>query len=278
MIKDLHRQFNYSISAICRVLDMPKSSFYYQEKKVNDSLLKKEIETIFDYSQATYGARKIKQELMKNGLIVSRRKISNLMLQSGLVSVYTKLKKPKPKGRPIEAEVDNLVNRQFNNRAENEVIVGDLTYIRINGKWCYLCVLLDLCHRRIVGSAVGIAKSAELVLSAIYSVDFDLRKMQIFHSDRGSEFKNKFLDEVFHAFGIKRSLSAKGSPYDNAVIESSINIIKIEFVNRRTFHSLDEFKLFWFDYVNWYNNVRIHGSLNYKTPNESKKYLTGKLI
>ena len=269
MIKDIHKKFNYSISAICRVLEMSKSSFYYQEKNIDDSKLIKEIKKIFEISRETYGTRKIKQELYKNGFIVSRSKISRLMSSQGLVSIYTKPKKPKSKGATIDDIVENLVDRQFDNRAENEVIVSDLTYIRICGKWCYLCVMLDLCHRRIVGSAAGIAKTAELVLSALYSVDFDLRKMKIFHSDRGSEFKNKFLDEVFQAFEIKRSLSAKGNPYDNAVIESSINIIKTEFVKRRIFNSLEEFKLFWFDYVNWYNNVRIHGSLNYMRPNES---------
>jgi transposase InsO family protein len=271
MIKSIHNKFNYTISAICRVLEMPKSSFYYQEKIIDETALIEEIKEIFRISRETYGARKVKIELSKKGLIVSRRKINKLMSSHGLISVYTKPRKPKPNRVSNDEDIENLVDRQFNNRKENEVVVSDLTYIRISGKWCYLCVLLDLCHRRIVGSAAGIAKTAQLVLSALYSVDFDLRKMKIFHSDRGSEYKNKFLDEVFLAFDITRSLSAKGSPHDNAVMESTNNIIKTEFVKRQLFNSLEDFKLYWFDYVNWFNNVRIHSSLGYKTPNESKK-------
>jgi transposase InsO family protein len=272
MIKNIHNKFNYSISAICRVLKFSKSTYYYQEKVKDETELIKEIIHLFTTdSRETYGARKLKYELAKKGFIVSRRKVRKLMSSLGLVSIYARIKKPRTIEKPNEDDGKNLVDRQFDDRYENEVTVSDLTYIRICGRWCYLCVLVDLCHRRIVGSAVGTAKNAELVLSALYSVDFDLRKLKIFHSDRGSEFKNRFLDEVFRVFNIQRSLSAKGTPHDNAVIESTINIIKTEFVKRQKFNSLEEFKLYWFDYVNWYNNVRIHGSLDYKTPNESQR-------
>jgi transposase InsO family protein len=70
------------------------------------------------------------------------------------------------------------------------------------------------------------------------------------------------------AFGIGRSLSAPGTPIDNAVAESMYSVIKTEFAFKREFASFEELELLWFDYANWYNNVRIHGSLGYKTPAE----------
>jgi len=76
------------------------------------------------------------------------------------------------------------------------------------------------------------------------------------------------VDQIVNAFGMERSLSAKGTPRDNAVAESMYNIVKTEFTFGRRFEDLSEFKLHWFDYVNWYNNIRIHGSLGYLTPNE----------
>ena len=60
----------------------------------------------------------------------------------------------------------------------------------------------------------------------------------------------------------------QGTPHDNAVAESMYATIKTEFTFGREFSTLEEFKLHWFDYVNWYNNVRIHGSLDYMTPSE----------
>ena len=73
------------------------------------------------------------------------------------------------------------------------------------------------------------------------------------------------IDDVLKTFDIKRSLSAKGCPYDNAVAEATYKIIKTEFTYNKSFKNPEELNLELFDYVNWYNNVRIHGSLNYMT-------------
>ena len=160
------------------------------------------------------------------------------------------------------------MQREFDGRRQYEVVVSDLTYVKIAGQWRYLCLLLDLCGRKILGSAVGSKKDAKLVETAFYSVQADLRQINIFHTDRGSEFKNLVIEQLLQAFGIERSLSARGTPIDNAVAESMYNIIKTEFIFGMEFADLAEFKLLWFDYVNWYNNIRIHSSLNYLTPQQ----------
>ncbi|WP_147566872.1 IS3 family transposase, partial [Clostridium tyrobutyricum] len=98
----------------------------------------------------------------------------------------------------------------------------------------------------------------------------NLRNIEIFHTDRGNEFKNKIIDEAMLAFQIKRSLSMKGCPYDNAVAEATFKIIKTEFVRGKVFESLDELKWQLADYVNWFNNHRIHSSLGYVTPYQFK--------
>ena len=82
--------------------------------------------------------------------------------------------------------------------------------------------------------------------------------------------KNKLIEEVLETFEIKRSLSKKGCPYDNAVAEAAFKVIKTEFAFNKVFGSLEELQMELFDYVNWYNNHRIHGSLNYKTPVECR--------
>ncbi|MDQ0253161.1 transposase InsO family protein [Evansella vedderi] len=99
---------------------------------------------------------------------------------------------------------------------------------------------------------------------------YNLNRLELFHTDRGSEFKKQLIDQALKTFDIERSLSAKGTPYDNAVAEATFKIIKTEFVSGRVFNSQQELDLELFDYVNWFNNIRIHGSLNYLTPNEYK--------
>lgn len=254
---------------MCKVLEIPRSSFYYQEKpKTIDTDLENAVIEEFKKSRNNYGTRKLKFVLKRRNHIISRRKIGEIMKKYSLVSNYTLRQRNKHKNDVNNDETANILARNFENRTKYEVVVSDLTYVKIGGKWRYICLLLDLCGRKIIGSAVGNQHNAKLVETAFYSVQTDLRNIKLFHTDRGSEFKNKIIEDILTAFGIERSLSAKGTPHDNAVAESMYNIIKTEFVFNREFTDLDEFKLYWFDYVNWYNNVRIHGSLGYQTPTQ----------
>ena len=78
------------------------------------------------------------------------------------------------------------------------------------------------------------------------------------------------MDEALATFKIKRSLSLKGCPYDNAVAEATFKIFKTEFVKGRHFDSLEELELELMDYIHWYNHIRIHGTLNYTSPIQYK--------
>jgi transposase InsO family protein len=251
---------------MCEVLEINRSKVYYKGKaKVEDTALENAVIKEFTASRENDGTRKLKVVLSRK-YVVSRRKIGVIMKKYGLVSKYTIRNAKKKRSIVNNDEIANKVSREFDGRGKYEVVVSDLTYVKIGGKWRYLCLLLDLCGRKILGSAVGNQKDARLVESAFYTVDCDLRLISMFHTDRGSEFKNQVIEQRLTAFGIERSLSAKGSPHDNAVAEAMYSIIKTEFTFDREFVDLAEFKLYWFDYVNWYNNIRIHGSLNYITP------------
>lgn len=168
--------------------------------------------------------------------------------------------------------VNNELNRDFNQEERMKVVVSDLTYVNVAGRWNYICLMLDLYNREIIGYATGKNKNAKLVEKALYSIKYDLSQIDLFHTDRGSEFKNEDIEKVLKTFNITRSLSAKGCPYDNAVAEATYKIIKTEFTFNKRFESLEELELELFDYVNWYNNIRIHGSLGYKTPVEFRMF------
>ena len=254
---------------MCDVLDLPRSTFYYEPlEKPCENKLVEQIRTIFKASRNNYGTRKIKEELEKLKHFVSRRRIGRIMQEQGLVSNYTVAQFKPAKSKVNEEPVKNELNREFDGQEELAVVVSDLTYIRVNGKWNYVCVFVDLFNREIIGQSAGPQKTAGLVYKALASVNRDLNLVQMFHTDRGSEFKNKLIDEALEMFDIKRSLSMKGCPYDNAVAEAMFNVIKTEFANHAHFNSLDQLIIELNDYVNWYNNIRIHGTLGYKTPIE----------
>lgn len=257
---------------MCTVLQLPRSTYYYeaQIRDNNDEELTTLVVNVFKKSRNIYGQRKIKRELKKLGWKVSRRRIGRIMKEQGLVSKYTVAQFKPMKTTCNESEIGNTLDRKFDQDQELRVIVSDLTYVRVKQNWHYICVLVDLYNREIIGHSAGSHKSAALVQRAFATVKYNLNRLELFHTDRGSEFKNQLIDQSLKTFGIERSLSKKGTPYDNAVAEATFKTIKTEFVNGRVFSSQQELDIELFDYVNWYNNIRIHGSLDYLTPNEYK--------
>ena len=162
MIKN--NEHKYSISAMCKVLQLPRSTYYYEEKerKSEDDLTTTIID-IFQKSRQNYGTRKIKVELKKLGHQVSRRRIGRSMNEQGLVSNYTVAQfKPHPT-KCNETEQKNELNREFNQEDELTAVVSDLTYVRVNQKWHYICVFVDLFNREIIGFSTGPNKDAALV-------------------------------------------------------------------------------------------------------------------
>ena len=165
---------------MCKLLKAPRSLIYYRlnsRQKTNatseeEIKLENAIIRVFRESRNNYGTRKIKRQLQREGMMASRRKIGQIMKKY------------------------STVNREFNNRDKLEVVVSDLTYVKVNGKWAYICLLLDLHNKEIIGYSVGKNKTAELVYQAFLNCRYPLLEIKIFHTDRGNEFKNKLIDEV----------------------------------------------------------------------------------
>ena len=146
----------YRISAMCKVLNISRSTYYYEASlKTSNSKLENAVISIFKESRNNYGTRKIKIELAKIAYIVSRRKISKIMSKYGLVSNYTIKQFKVHKATCNNENVANIVNQEFDNRNHLEVVVSDLTYVNVRGKWKYICIILDIFNRDIIGYAAG---------------------------------------------------------------------------------------------------------------------------
>ena len=226
--------------------------------------------SVFKDSDSNYGSRRIRDELKKLNINLSIPKIRQIMAKNGLYSVYNnaKYKKKQNYNKTNKDDIGNKLDRQFDNKERYEVIVSDLTYVKVAGKWNYICVLIDLFNREIVGHMARPKKDADLVVATIYNSNIPLNKVKMFHTDRGSEFKNNKIDNILQAFGIERSLSNAGNPYDNAVAERTYLTIKREFVRKQNFESLNVLNLKLNKYIKWYNNKRLHSKLNNMSPVE----------
>ncbi|KKO54751.1 IS3 family transposase, partial [Paenibacillus sp. DMB20] len=157
-------------------------------------------------------------------------------------------------------------------------VVSDLTYVKVQHKWHYICILIDLFNREIIGHSAGPRKDAALISRAFATIEGDLNDIQWFHTDRGSEFNNQTMDALLKTFNIGRSLSMKGCPYDNAVAEATYKVMKTEFINQINFQSLHHLNVELYDYVNWFNRHRVHGSLGYMTPVQYKAAALKKVV
>ena len=138
----------------------------------------------------------------------------------------------------------------------------------------YACTLIDLFNREIISYAAGETKDAKLIEEALLKTNYSLKDIKVFHSDRGKEYDNILIDDILEAFEIDRSLSNKGNPYDNAVSEATNKIMKTEFIYQNKFKTLEELQLELAEYIYWYNNLRIHGSLGYLTLVEYRELST----
>ena len=207
--------------------------------------------------------------LDNQGIRVSQRKIGRIMKKRGLTSSYTRAYYKHCGASCNEAPVENHLNREFARKNRSEAIVTDLTYVKVGKNWHYICLILDLFNREIIGYSCGGQKSAKLVKAAFNRISYPLTEVELFHTDRGKEFDNQTIEEILQTFGITRSLSKKGCLYDNAVAEFTYKSVKIEFVYPQRFETLRNLELELFDYVHWWNHLRLHGTLGYET---SKRY------
>ena len=260
----------YPVSAQRGILGVPRSTYYRMlsrppRPKAPDPI-EPDVLGAFEASRGGYGARRLKVVLARSGVTASRRRICRIMRENGLASAYSA--RP-PKGRPRPApppSAANVLARGFDGHAPRTHVASDLTYVRVGGSWCYVCLLVDLHDREIVGCSCGRRRDALLVKAAFSNVAFPLTDIEVFHSDRGSEFCNGEMDALLSAFGIERSVSRPGNPHDNAVVESTNRILKRELVRGRAFASEERLRSELFDWVNRHDNCRLHSTLGYMTP------------
>ena len=246
--------------------------YYLPVKSEIDEYLRSVVKTTFEQNKGVYGQKKLYKALRKNGVSIGKEKLSKIMKEGKLISKYVRRRKPKSSGTGVNNDaICDKIERNFNDKKPLEVVVSDLTYVDINQQWHYICLLIELSHREIIGYSAGKNKDAELVKAAWLTVKKDIRNICIFHTDRGGEFKNEEIDKILEIGNIERSLSRPGKPVDNAVCESMYDIVKTEFIFEENFADLADLQIKLAAWVWWYNNERLHSSLGYKSPVESRE-------
>ena len=265
---------------MCRVLKMPKSTYYqsFQKKPnsyhvANEKLLAR-IRIIHKESDERYGAPKIFEILKREGYTGSIDRIQRIMKRAGIRSNITKKYKPPSSKAPVEAR-ENVLEQDFTTETINQKWVADITYIHtLRDGWCYLASVLDLHTKKIVGYKFGRRMTVDLVLNALDNAVADQKPTPglIVHTDLGSQYTSEDFQKRLKKYEMVPSFSRKGCPYDNACIESFHATLKKEEVYRTRYDGFETARIALFKYIEgWYNRKRIHGSIGYFTPDAYEK-------
>lgn len=264
----------YSVHELCDALGFARGTFYnhifrradrskYEEEQAQLML---KVKQAFDDSGQRFGAEKIRIVLADSGIHVSKKRILAIMQEMGLSSVRVDAKKQFKRKQQYEKQ--NLLKREFSAGHPNQIWVSDITYFKVKSYWVYLCIILDLYSRKIVGWRVSRNMSTNLV-TATFKAAFQDRgqpKNLTFHSDHGKQYMSKALTGLFQRYGVKQSFSATARPLDNAVAETFFSTFKREEAYRKDYTSEQHFRRSVEEYIRFYNEVRPHQTLNYKTP------------
>jgi len=265
------------VALMSRVLGVKTNNYYsYQKRNTNkpdDSTHQEMLELVKDiaeFSNNTYGERRIKSVLNALSFPVSRWKVAKLMKEANVWVRYKKKYKSTTNSEHNKPIYKNELEQNFTVEQSNQALVGDITYIWTAEGWLYLAVVIDLYSRKVVGWSMGSRMKAELVCDALTMAIWQRQPEEglIVHSDQGVQYASHQYRKLLKSNGFIGSMSKKGCCWDNAVAESFFGSLKQERVHWRNYETRYEAQQDVMNYITmWYNSKRLHSYLGYQSPN-----------
>lgn len=278
---------SYPVGLLCRVLKVSRSGYYAWRRREPSAgrQRRQEIARVAQQSHrdshGTYGYRRVHRDLVDDHEIACcRETVRRVMAELGLSGKHKRRFIKTTDSNHEEPVATNLLQRDFTATRPDQKWLADITYIRLAEGWLYLAVILDCFSRRVVGWSLSRHIDADLVCAAL---EMALRRRcvpsdLVHHSDRGVQYASQALREMLEREGLTMSMSGKGDPWDNAMMESFFGSLKTEWID--TGYATEEAaRMEVFKYIEvFYNRTRRHSALGYLSPAEyERRYETGQL-
>jgi putative transposase len=250
-------------------LTNPLSRRANEDKRQTDLLLK-----AWEGSGKVYGYCKLHDALLDHGEICCPNRVARLTRLAGIKAQIGYKRRPGIYGGRPSVAIDNTLDRQFDVAAPDKAWVTDITYIRTCEGFAYLAVVIDLYSRRVIGWAMQSRQTTEVVLQALLMAVWRRkpRNQVLIHSDQGSQFTSMDWAAFLKHHSLAHLMSRRGNCHDNAVAESSFNLLKRERIRRGGYRSRDEAHQDVFDYIEmFYNPKRKHVRKGLLPPVEFEK-------
>lgn len=253
----------YPIKAMCDVFEVSRSGYYDWRKRENrpakDQWLIDLITECQTKCRQTYGYRRVRRWIERfKGIRVNSKAILRIMRKMNLLS-QTRRRKAYTRYTQAVHKYPNLLNRAFEQAKPNQFWVTDITYIPTPKGMLYMCAVLDLCGKVVLGWKIGTDMSASLVSDTIRDV-FRREKVTVglaLHSDQGSQYTSQAYFDLAKEYHFSPSMSSPGCPYDNAAMENFFGTLKTECLYRASFSSRSDVEHLVSEYINFYNFERI---------------------
>lgn len=275
---------DFTTKELCKTLEISRSGYYAHlskqkcQRRRTDADLSICIQSAFCQSRRTYGTRRLRILLAREGRSCSRRRIARLMKENDLSAIRKGRFRPRTTDsrhhHPI-APNHLLPQADTNPPAPEQTWVADITYLETGEGWHYLAGEMKLGSRRIVGWKTGLTLESTLVEGALSRALFSSGSPpKVHHSDRGSQYAAGSFRSLLNSYGVTPSMSRRANCYDNAAMESFWATLKTECFHAGIPATRAEADRLIFDYIEtFYNPCRLHSALGYQSPLQYEKSL-----
>ena len=254
-----------SVAAQCRLLNVPRSSWYYRAKEPNDfaEMLMNRLDRLY-MEMPFYGVRRMTEALNREGIMVGHDRVRHLLRQMGLMAIYPK---PRLSAPGVTEQRYPYLLKGLNIIKSNQVWSTDITYIPMRRGHLYLTAIMDWYSRYVVAWELADTMEVEHSIAALDRA-LEIAQPDIFNSDQGAQFTSHSFVERLESRKIRVSWDGRRRYLDNIFIERLWRSVKYEEVYLKAYDSPKEARTSIRAYFNFYNDRRPHQSLDYRTPKE----------
>jgi putative transposase len=269
---------NYKIAWMCRLLGVPRSSFYAWRNRAETATaarrreLAAHVRRVFEAGRGAYGCRRVAAQLNRDGYPCSVGLVADLMREQDLRACQPRAYKRTtvPGEQPVTSP--DLIGRDFTATAPGQRLVGDITYLKTGEGWLYLATVIDLATRMVTGWQLAEHMRTSLVTGALDMAitHGHVQPGAVFHSDKGAQYTSAEFARFCQSRGVRTSTGRTGVCWDNAAAESFFGALKNEMYHRQSFPTRARARFAVADYIEvFYNRRRLHSALGYRTPLEA---------
>lgn len=253
-----------SVFRQCELIKLNRSSYYFnaQGLKSEDYKTMNRIDEIFT-EHPYYGTRRMVKVLCSEGFVIGRKKIRRYYELMGIEAIYPKMNLSR---RNQAHKVYPYLLSDYEINQSNQVWSADITYIRLNQGFVYLVAIIDWYSRYILSWRISISLNSDFCVEALNEAISKYGQPSIFNTDQGVQFTSKNFINILEEKKIAISMDSKGRALDNVFIERFWRSLKQEKIYRILLSTVKEARNAINEYMDFYNSLRLHQSLGYKTP------------